>query len=616
MTRRSSVASLRYLSLVQIVRTSNKPVGRMNLPVFCVTQLFFLVYFRPVNCGKKAQIILECKTESGTCKWNRNVLADILKVHSPLRPIFFLGDKRGHTLATLDLIIHIWSGTRQNYVEEIFQETDLRNSVVLAHILQLQRQEKEVENVLLIYGSHMDLDDAFFKSSYGRFFETISSGFSVFVQDMFQNNSMLSLVRGSSVFHNIDHNDLPKPHVVVDALFKSDSEVCHDYTVEPSGKTIEEAREFLKNYEKLRKSEYWNATKRLVATFREMPVAKTPKGSRIDGAAIVELAVAVKRPMDANSWSYDENLDRNICKRSHQGLIQSLIASKANETEAKAKNSVDDFAKVCALRDEIAKFREDVHRVVTPKKELVEIERNLEEEKGRRMEAEKRKEDKAKQIQETRSGIEKQNAKLRKSLEEAGNETEIQSDLYFKTMKEMNFLEKELSMKEGGWLGVIGPAVFRQRPDEEKLSCTPETGRRKGTSHDPSDHDSWFNVIIQTLTVINDLVSNLLQIREIIVNSDQRLKENVITLPHSEYSIIGIRVACWKWNAIAEKTFGFKGNACGVIAQEVQALYPWLVTQGNDGYLRVQFDALREMINEALTYNRNASYPMCLTGHP
>lgn len=60
----------------------------------------------------------------------------------------------------------------------------------------------------------------------------------------------------------------------------------------------------------------------------------------------------------------------------------------------------------------------------------------------------------------------------------------------------------------------------------------------------------------------------------------------------------------------------FKGNACGVIAQEVQALYPRLVTEGNDGYLRVQFDALRDMINEALTYNKNASYPMCLIGHP
>jgi len=580
----------------------------MNLPVVCVTQLFFLIYLCRVTCGKKAQIILEFKTESGTYEWNRDVLADILKLQSPLRSIFILGDERGHTLATLDLIIHIWSGTRRNYVEEIFRETDQRNSVVWAHILELQRQEKEVENVLLLYGSHMNLDDAFFKSSYGRFFATVSSGLSLLPQEMFQNNSMPSLFRGSSLFHNTGHSDLTKPHVVVDAPFESDSAKC----------AIQEAREFLKDYEKLRKSEYWTATKRLVATYRAMPIIKTPKGSCIDGAAIVELAAAVKKPMDANSWSdivnIYETLDRNICKRSHQGLIQSLITSKATETEAKAKNSVDDFAKLCALRNENAEFKGDVRRVVTEKNELVKIERNLEEEKRRRMEAEKRKEDKAKKIQETRSEMEKEHAKLFKSREEANMEVGIQHDRYKTTRKEIKLLEKDLSKKEGGWLDVIGPAIFRQRPAGEKFSNTPETGGEEGTSHDPND--SWFKVIIQTLTVINDAVSNGLKIRDILVNSDERLKQNIITLPRSEYSIIGIRVACWEWNAIAEKTFGFKGNACGVIAQEVQALYPRLVTEGNDGYLRVQFDALRDMINEALTYNKNASYPMCLKGHP
>jgi len=580
----------------------------MNLPVVCVTQLFFLIYLCRVTCGKKAQIILEFKTESGTYEWNRDVLADILKLQSPLRSIFILGDERGHTLATLDLNIHIWSGTRRNYVEEIFRETDQRNSVVWAHILELQRQEKEVENVLLLYGSHMNLDDAFFKSSYGRFFATVSSGLSLLPQEMFQNNSMPSLFRGSSLFHNTGHSDLTKPHVVVDAPFESDSAKC----------AIQEAREFLKDYEKLRKSEYWTATKRLVATYRAMPIIKTPKGSCIDGAAIVELAAAVKKPMDANSWSdivnIYETLDRNICKRSHQGLIQSLITSKATETEAKAKNSVDDFAKLCALRNENAEFKGDVRRVVTEKNELVKIERNLEEEKRRRMEAEKRKEDKAKKIQETRSEMEKEHAKLFKSREEANMEVGIQHDRYKTTRKEIKLLEKDLSKKEGGWLDVIGPAIFRQRPAGEKFSNTPETGGEEGTSHDPND--SWFKVIIQTLTVINDAVSNGLKIRDILVNSDERLKQNIITLPRSEYSIIGIRVACWEWNAIAEKTFGFKGNACGVIAQEVQALYPRLVTEGNDGYLRVQFDALRDMINEALTYNKNASYPMCLKGHP
>ena len=79
--------------------------------------------------------------------------------------------------------------------------------------------------------------------------------------------------------------------------------------------------------------------------------------------------------------------------------------------------------------------------------------------------------------------------------------------------------------------------------------------------------------------------------------SDQNLKNNVTILLHSEYKDIGLRGVCWKWNEDAKKSFGLTGEGCGVIAQEVRKLYPWTVLQGKDGYLRVQYDMLREMIH-------------------
>jgi len=79
--------------------------------------------------------------------------------------------------------------------------------------------------------------------------------------------------------------------------------------------------------------------------------------------------------------------------------------------------------------------------------------------------------------------------------------------------------------------------------------------------------------------------------------SDQNLKYNVTTLPYSEYNDIGLRGVCWKWNEDAKKSFGLSGEGCGVIAQEVRMLYPWAVLQGKDGYLRVQYNMLREMIH-------------------
>ena len=78
--------------------------------------------------------------------------------------------------------------------------------------------------------------------------------------------------------------------------------------------------------------------------------------------------------------------------------------------------------------------------------------------------------------------------------------------------------------------------------------------------------------------------------------SDEDLKYNVTTLPHSDYNDIGLRGVCWNWNESAKKSLGLTGTGCGVIAQEVRMLYPWAVLQGKDGYLRVQYDMLREMI--------------------
>ena len=86
--------------------------------------------------------------------------------------------------------------------------------------------------------------------------------------------------------------------------------------------------------------------------------------------------------------------------------------------------------------------------------------------------------------------------------------------------------------------------------------------------------------------------------------SDKDLKDNLTTLSSSEFNNIGLRGVCWEWNENAQKTFGLTGEDCGVIAQEVNVLYPWAVTAGTDSYLRVHYGILYEMINVAHS-NRN-----------
>ena len=39
-----------------------------------------------------------------------------------------------------------------------------------------------------------------------------------------------------------------------------------------------------------------------------------------------------------------------------------------------------------------------------------------------------------------------------------------------------------------------------------------------------------------------------------------------------------------------------RGKSNGVIAQEVEKLYPWIVVTGDDGYKRVYYEVLEELI--------------------
>ena len=79
--------------------------------------------------------------------------------------------------------------------------------------------------------------------------------------------------------------------------------------------------------------------------------------------------------------------------------------------------------------------------------------------------------------------------------------------------------------------------------------------------------------------------------------SDENLKSNVTVLPSSPYNDIGLTGVCWKWNDNAQQKFGLTGEGCGVIAQQVQKLYPDAVLVGEDGFLQVRYGILHEIIS-------------------
>ena len=77
--------------------------------------------------------------------------------------------------------------------------------------------------------------------------------------------------------------------------------------------------------------------------------------------------------------------------------------------------------------------------------------------------------------------------------------------------------------------------------------------------------------------------------------SDRRLKKNI---KHID-TVDGVKFYTWEWNEIADQ-IGVSGDrTVGVIAQELEAIYPELVTEGGDGYLRVNYGGLAKKLSEA-----------------
>jgi hypothetical protein len=79
--------------------------------------------------------------------------------------------------------------------------------------------------------------------------------------------------------------------------------------------------------------------------------------------------------------------------------------------------------------------------------------------------------------------------------------------------------------------------------------------------------------------------------------SDARLKTDIEFIDGSPYEAIGLRGARWRWNDKAA-ALGLRGEAQGVIAQQVQALYPQAVGI-RDGFLTVRYDELDRMTEAA-----------------
>ena len=532
--------------------------------------------------AKPAKLLLKYNSTRETFELNRDALEELSQLQRPIRVIAVVGDARIGKSTTLNVVSHIWTGMKQDYVEEIFKTGDTLEPVtrdVWCHVI----QDKQAGSVVLLDVEGTNLGDDALTTHLSMFTALVTSGLNVFVREVFQNNNLHFLFHMSRlsdlVFPNISLENFPNLQVVIrGALRDPKGRTIEDYTrdsiVEPSfQEPMQEERrtiakhfprdqiavsqisqvspELFKDFEKFCKSEYWTEMQRLVDRFKEFPIKRTFGGSPIDGQGLVELAVRLAETMNADSWPDFANVydavERNICKRSHVKQTEPLFAlAKADKIEAKMEDALVAFSMECELKSEITAAREDLRRIIEEKKKAEELERKAKEAERKRIETEKKSKEQEEKFHHELSNKDAEIARIKREKEEAEIKEKNLKQLHEEQLKTISLLQEELSRKSTGWLDIFVPAV-----------------------------------------VVGAAVL-----------SDRALKQNITALPHSPYKVIGLEGVCWEWNIIAEKTFGLTGEDCGVIAQEVNKLYPCAVTKGKDGYLMVQYDVLHEVINK------------------
>ena len=509
-----------------------------------ITLAVFLVvgYFVSVATGDQAKILLESVANKMGFKLNKDILEKISQLEGPIRVIAAVGNPRVGKSTTLNLISHIWDGKNEHSaVEEIFQTGHSHVAVtrnVWAHIIKLK---DEKGNIVLLDVEDTDLGDDRVTDGFSMFTAMMSSALNVFALILWEMATLAFFSRIARLcdlafkYENILPN-FPKLRIVL----RSDLDAPTDEEIRDE--IFERAREKAQIIQKY-----------FPRDTIEVTYIPTVNGRRL----LKDL-----KNLSKSDWGAFQNLSRNLQnsqeKKSFKGSpIDGATLKQLAEKVVEVMNSNDswkDFGDFYTL------VERDICRR-SYEKHIKPVLRHTSKEIGDNM---------------IRAFDEFKKVCV---LEDEINNAEEKLTITLKTKRESEDEEKRRQDEE------------KRRKDEEKRRQE-EQERRKAEEENrrrqEQENSHWETLKTGAKYFVTLLGGYFL--------SDQNLKYNVTILPHSEYNDISLKGVCWKWNEDAKKSFGLTGDGCGVIAQEVRMLYPWAVSQGKDGYFRVQYDMLREMI--------------------
>ena len=545
--------------------------------------LLVLVLLGPSSFGiPPAKQLLSYDYQSETFILSEDALLEIEALPGPVKIISAIGDSRVGKSTILNFIRYFLDVNAEQRVQKVFKTSNGMAPCTRGVWMSVLRDSNGAGSTILIDTEGTNQEDNAVTDLLSIFTVLMSSGLALFARDGLRNHNIEFLYRVSRLSEQIWKTDAQRPIsypklmvILRGALSPSPGKTLQaeiqDIILDEKGRYgqiigryfprnrimvrdipfVQDSRR-LHNLEPImiNGDEYANVASSLAAELERFPWKKSAFGGTVDGKMLAELARKLQFAMNHNSWSGFSNtyiaLETSLCDRSYREIIEPLLRTNVEEIKFSVDQVMNQFAEKCAVKEEINFARERISNVMALRDKIKATRRRLEEQ--RRRQEEEVKEEREREAERRRIALERE-----QKLQEEQKTRQ-------KAEEKLKMLSQNLQRAE----------------EERRRLLTREVEIRR-----------------QRKDMIGSAVGGAMLFG---VLSDSRLKENITVVLFSEFQEIGLQGYSWVWSKKATEELGMSGIEHGVIAQEVEKLYPWAVMTSDDGYKRVKYEALRRLV--------------------
>lgn len=527
-----------------------------------------------------------------------DAITQLATLKSPIRIMSAIGDARVSKSSTMNIVRHLWKGDDWEKFERVFTISNQMKACTKGVWISIAESDDGSSVVFLdVEGSNLG-DDAQ-TNQFSIFATLISSGLMLFGEETIANHNRDFLYRVARLTDEIWRDNVnsaavtqfPELNVVLrQPLDPPKGSTLLEYTVKAihgvgndKSKIMEKffPREKMKasgipylpyasthpkwELQALDDTEYRESISSLVAKSKLMQPKRTINGALMNGEMTKDLARSLVDALNKNSWALFSDtytaLEKSLCEKGFNCLIRPLEKSDHHSLITNMDGILKQFATTCVLESEKQIAENWLKDLINVKVQAEEKERLIEEERKQK---------------------EKEKKKQMEIEEQRRQEEEIQK----------HKMEEEKQRK------IV--AERKQREDAERIRQEEEKQRRQQEELEELTREA--KEIKRKQNEDNIIGALALGGGLLWFFSDEGLKQNITTLPGSKYELIGLHGVHWFWNKHAEDTLGLNGSSEGVIAQEVEEIYPEAVKVGARGFKCVSYSYLDKIVGEKLKH--------------